>query len=404
MSSKLRFGLDRAIELDLPPTAVRVECATPRRCGDAAADTADALREPLDFPPLRQATVPGDRVALALAAGVPQADAVIAALVANLLDSGVDPHDITIVRTSADVAAEVVSPVGKLPAETARCVAVRVHDPADRNALALLGYTRAGREVYFSRALCEADLVVPVGCLRPDADLASGDAVGECLYPAFSDEKTLTRLHSAALTRRDSAAAGGEAHEAGWLLGAQFTVQVVPGPDGQALHVLAGQGPAVCDRGQRLSADAWRATVPARADLVVAAISGDATQQTWANLGRALETAGRLVAERGAIAICCNLSASPGPAVECLARAEEPWDTVRRLRRESPPDLHVAEQITRALESSRVYLLSRLDDSLVEDLGMTPVSDTPEIVRLIQRSPSSILLADAQYSQAVVAE
>src|SRR5438876_1656278 len=105
MSSQLRYGADSTLELDLDAAAL-VDCHAPR--GKAVADpraaTSAALANPLDFPPLRQAVIPGDHVALAVQGGVPQRAAVVAAMVADLIGAGVAAAHICVVHDASDPA------------------------------------------------------------------------------------------------------------------------------------------------------------------------------------------------------------------------------------------------------------------------------------------------------------
>ena len=152
-----------------------------------------------------------------------------------------------------------------------------------------------------------------------------------------------------------------------WLLGINFTVQLVPAAGGRVMHVLAGQSDAVRRRGRELYHAAWGWPASDRASLVVAAIEGDAAQQTWENVGRALQAAGRFVEADGAIAVCCDLAA--GPARPCSAGAAHrarggPAALGKRAAGRCP-----ARRPTRPGPGQhKVYLLSRLDPSVVEDL------------------------------------
>ena len=67
-------------------------------CGADRGHRRARLRQPLQFPPLAQAAVPGDKVALALDRGVPQAPAIVAGAIAVLMSAGVLPEDITLLR------------------------------------------------------------------------------------------------------------------------------------------------------------------------------------------------------------------------------------------------------------------------------------------------------------------
>ena len=142
---------------------------------------------------------------------------------------------------------------------------------------------------------------------------------------------------------------------------------------------------------------AWGSPLQRRADLVVAAIRGGAARQTWENFGRALQTATDLVEEGGAIAVCCDLAAAPGPAMQRIVGARSRTAAIKRIRKERPPDALPAVQLARALDRGKVYLLSRLDPGLVDELEMIHVADAEELGRLTRRHRSGILLENAPF-------
>src|SRR3954469_1995114 len=91
------FGAQRRIAFDFPAGVLVDDLkGPPAPSVDAAMATTQAVRAPLDFPPLRQALVPGDRIVLSIAPGVPEAPSVVAAIVAELTDAGAAPEDITV--------------------------------------------------------------------------------------------------------------------------------------------------------------------------------------------------------------------------------------------------------------------------------------------------------------------
>jgi len=90
-----------------------------------------------------------------------------------------------------------------------------------------------------------------------------------------------------------------EASHALWLLGIQFVVQVIPGPQESVVDVIAGQVDAVAQRSGQRFAEVWRGAIPEPADLVVACLDGGEEQQTWDNVIRALALASEVVADGG---------------------------------------------------------------------------------------------------------
>jgi nickel-dependent lactate racemase len=401
MSCTVSYGIDSTLDLDLPPEVLLASCMQPRGepLDDLAAAMSAALGEPLDFPPLAKAMVPGDKIVLALEGGLPQPGLLLAALVDYLIEAGAAAGDLTLLRTQCDLDADGEDPRSQLPVAWREEIAIEIHDPAAKTQLGMLGATPDGRPIYLNRTVLDADLVVPLGCLRAEGSLGYHGRHGG-LFPAFADQKTVERY------RKPRGAAGRhgvedsqrkEIDEIGWLLGSQFTVQVVPGAGDSLLAVLAGETNSVFEHGRRLFDAAWGFEAARPASLVIAAMSGRPGVQTWDNLGRALANASRAVAEGGAIALCTELDAAPGPAVAALRQTDDWQALLRRIRRDCPPDALTAAEFIEAAARARIYLLSQLDESTVEELGLAPISSAADLKRLAGRHESCIVLANAQH-------
>ena len=78
-----------------------------------------------------------------------------------------------------------------------------------------------------------------------------------------------------------------------------------------------------------------------------------------------------------------------------FSAAESRTSALRRIDADRPPDALPAAQLARALDRGKVYLLSRLDPDLVDDLDMIALEAGDELARLTRRQPSCTLLADA---------
>src|SRR6185295_38315 len=100
----------------------------------------------------------------------------------------------------------------------------------------------------------------------------------------------------------------------------------------------------------------------------------------------------------GAIAICTDLDKGLGPAMQQIAGADNPHEALRQISKERAEDALPASQLLHILAHNKVYLLSRLDESVVEELGVAPVAGPEQIARLTSRHQSCILLANAQYA------
>jgi nickel-dependent lactate racemase len=408
MPAALPYGLTASLALDLSADALVAYCAAPHgeSLPDTAAAVAAALANPLEFPALSKATVPGDRIVVTVENELPQTAELVSAVARYLTESGTAPDALTVLCPESSAFDGDHDPRRLLPDTWREQVACEVHDSADTARLGLLGSTHGGEGVYINRTLLDADLVIPIGCLRCEPTIGFHGQHGG-LFPTFSNDKTLTRFrkphtvdHEGEYERR----ARREIDEVGWMLGVQCTVQVVPGAGESLLDVLAGELHQVYEAGQKRCQAAWNFTVPRRASLVVAAISGGPGQQTWDNLGRALAAAAAIVTDGGAIAICTELATEPGPAVSILAQADDMTDAERQIRRACPRDALSAVALARVIDRAKVYLLSRLDESSVADLGVAPVSNAGEIARLARRHASCTILANAQHARPTALE
>lgn len=400
MPFELKYGDTGVLEIDLPADSILGDFSSPRGTplDDPAAAVAAAVSDPLEFPRLQDATIPGDRIALAVDRGVPQMPAVVAGVIHTLLEGGADPSHIEIVlaagqdEESPDPSAELTEPVREQ-------ITVGRHDATDREALAYLAASKDGKPIYFNRLIDEADVVIPISTLRLDESLGYA-GIHSGLFPAFSDEETQKRFRApssadwAAHRRRRHE----EADEAAWLLGVQFTIQVAPGPGNSLLHILAGDAQAVAKQGRALCEAAWRFQPDRRASLVVASIEGGREHQTWENLGRALFAASQAVDDGGAIVLCTNLDCKPGPALQRLTSTRDADALLHELRRDRSSDATPAALLAEMRERVQVYLLSGLDAGFVEDLGVGCVSGTEEVSRLTQQHESCILLGNAHHA------
>ncbi len=406
MGCALSYGIDSSVGLDLPAGALVGECGrlSIGQLDDPADATAKALAEPIEYPALDRFTMPGDRVAIVVGSGVPQGERIAAAVVRRLADGGIDPDSVSVLRTDADADS---ADRGKWLAEDLRDgPRVITHDPADRKQLAYLATSDRGHGILLNKAIIDADIVLPIGCFH-DRYVAGHYGIHTAVFPGFADQKNQKRFRSPKTLSAQGyhkKSVVSAVDEVGWLLGTTFTIQVIPGPGGSVLHVLAGEVVAVEAEARRLYRAAWHFSVPRRASLVLAAIEGNSQEQTWENVGRALASAAGLVEDGGAIAICSELADPPGPAVDLLQGARSRDDAFRRIVKERPRDALAAAQLVAIQERVSVFLLSRLDPAPIEELQIAPIAETEELLRLAGRHPSCLVLGNAPLATATIEE
>jgi nickel-dependent lactate racemase len=392
---KLSYGNDVICELQHNEVnQVRGNPAPTLTGADVTMAVRAALAQPIDYPDLASATVPGDTVAIALQYATPQLLRVLEGTLEALDQAGVERSSLTILLAAEFTGDEALQQaIRKLAGEDVACV---VHDASVEEQLALLGITEANRTLRLNRVLCDADLVIPIGPARQDCHYSG---FSRPLFPEFSDEQTRNRFHAPASheTLKGHQKLAAEARECDWMLGVGLALQIVPGMEGSVAAVFCGTPSAAVEAAHAAYDEVWNARVTGRADLVIATIVGNETQQTWHNLSRALLAAEEIVAPGGAIAICSEIATRPGPSGKRLRDAADLGETEQKLKKDEHPDSLAALQLCRSLQRGTVYLKSRLDPEIVERLGLAPITSNQEIDRLVQAYQRCTVLEEAQY-------
>jgi len=391
----------KPLDLEIPDERLVADCSQPRESlAGQRKSLSQALQEPLGYPPLDQAILPGDHVTIAVDPETPGLVKVVSELAGELIHAGCSPSDLTVLLSQDRKQSQQMSIAATWPPLWRREIKIVSHEPEDETAHAYLAATREGRPVYLNRAIGDADVVIPVGLMRLDDALDSRGVHGSW-FPVFSNLETQFRHQSPGNVqwqthqrrRRE------ETEEAAWLLGVRLVIQVLPGPAGSVAGVWCGDAEQVARQGGEAYREAWSFEVDRSADLVIAALDVEPSQQSWRQVARALAMAARAVADDGAIVLWTALSEDPGPALKTLADVEATEEEQRlALLKHRSADATAAKVIADCLTRCRVYLHSDLEDSLVEEIGLAPLHDAVEVERLIAHASSCTVIGSAQYA------
>jgi len=362
-----------------------------------ASDLREAFSNPLHFPPLASATVPGDSAVIALEYGVPQARQLVSGALAALQDAGVEQSSVTLLLSS-DFTDDTPSGEDLNELASAEQVQLLIHDPDEEQGTSLLGVTRAGRPLRLNRELCDADLVISIGLSKLSSSAEQVPPSFSGLFPLFSDRETLERYRApiAADSKVIATERQNEINEAGWLLGVGLTVQIVPNATGEVAALFVGEPAVVAKEASAKYREIWASPVDGAGDLIVATINGDASQQTWQNVGRVIELTEQGLEPGGALVIWTDLDEVPSGSLSRLAGNEDVEKIERELMRDRLPDSWPAMLLCRALQRGPVYLRSKLAASVVESLGLAPLSSADELSRLSRNREHCMVIDDAQ--------
>jgi nickel-dependent lactate racemase len=387
-----QIGLGRADTLELPARdGMEVWEYRPNRggsVGDPRAAAARSLGEPCDFPAISQAVVEGDRVVLAVDANIPDPSPVIAGLldalpiervaaVTVLLQQEAQPETVAAAEAAAAGRAEVL-----------------VHRPDVPEQLGYLAANAAADPIYLNRRLIDADLVVPVITARPVGSLDPHTLDGGVL-PAFADTGTQRRLRQETL--RADGTDDREASEAAWLLGIQLIVAVLPNAEAKVAGIVAGTAAGIRRAAEHAIEASWRRDTTRRAELVFACLDGDAQQQSWENVARAVHVARHLIQPGGTIVITSRLDRPISRSLHRLATSETAERVQRRLAKDSESTALTAALLLQQRQQGRVLLFSRLPREEVEALGIGAVDRPEQLIKLAEAHASCAIVRSAQY-------
>jgi nickel-dependent lactate racemase len=400
MPVTLSYGRHGRYSCEIDPKRVVAHHAGPGQCAGFAKKVRSVLKTPLDFPSLVEVCVPGDRVVVALDRHTPCASELIAEIWTMLESRGVDASAVRVLQPAALDSVALVDPRQGLPEPVRHEVQWTVHDPTDPKRQAYLAATARGERIYLARELVEADVVLSVGMIAYDPVLGYR-GTNSVFYPGLSNTEAVIRSRGeghSELGPDDERPLRQIIDEIAWLLGTQFTIQVLPSTGAGAANVLAGAYDRVFRKGTQLLAEYWRVALETRADLVVAAVDADSAGHGWDQVGAALATARSLVVRGGKIVILSELDAEPEIGMELIRKSQSPRSALQPIRKTAPIDMIPATQFADAADWARVYLVSKLPTGMVDELFMVPLENDREIGRLLAGEDACVILGSAQHT------
>ncbi len=396
----MTYGLRREFSCAIAPEQLLGHFEAPVPCADPRAALREAFAHPIEFPRLRQAVLPDDRVVAVLDSDTPDASLLVAALWEELAPTRIDPARLLILQPVAPEGRRQFDPRADLPADVRDRMEWRIHDATDAKACAYLASSASGDRIYLARDVTEADVVVTLGQTTFDR-LLGYRGTSSALYPGLSNLETIRRCRGQGhreLSPDDDRPLRELIDETAWLLGTQFTVQVIASTGGHFSRVLAGAIEPVFAAARAALAESWWIQIDERPDLVVAGIDLDESGHGWRQVAAALRTASQLVERGGKIVLLTDLREAPGEGIRLLKSAQDPRDCYQTLREMSPPDLNAAGELIDALDHARVYLMSQLPAERVEELHMTALGSPTEAARVIGLARRVVVVESAQHA------
>ena len=343
------------------------------------AEVRRALAEPIGSPRLGELVRPGEKIAIIssdITRPMPTWK-VMPALLDELYAAGIRREDITLVFALGSHRSHTEEERRHLAGERAfseiRCVD---GDPTD---CVHMGVTSRGTPVDIVRTVAEADRCICLGNIEYHY-FAGYSGGAKAIMPGVSTRAAIQANHSRMV--EDAACAGKLAgnpvrediEEAAAMVGVDFIVNVVLDAHKEIIKAVAGDLVAAHRAGCAFLDTLYRKEIPARADIVLVSQGGAPKDLNLYQTQKALDNAKHAVKPGGVIVLIGSCKEGLGEKTfeEWMTTAPTSHSLIERIQREFRLGGHKAAAIAMVLENADIYLVSDLEDALVERLFMKP--------------------------------
>lgn len=344
-----------------------------------------ALARPIGSPRLREIVKPGETVAIVTSDVTRPMPTwkVLPALLDELCAGGVRREDITLVFALGSHRGHTEEEKRRLAGERAweeiACVDL---DPAD---CVHIGVTSRGTPVDIDRRVAEADRRVCLGNIEYHY-FAGYSGGAKAIMPGVSTRAAIQTNHSRMV--QPAAHAGKlegnpvreDIEEAAAMVGVDFILNVVLDARKEIIHAAAGDVTAAHRAGCAFLDALYQVPIPRRADIVLVSQGGAPKDLNLYQTQKALDNAKHAVRPGGVIVLMGSCAEGLGEKTfeEWMTSAPTARSLIDRIRREFRLGGHKAAAIAMVLEEADVYLVSDLEDALVERLFMKPFHSVQE--------------------------
>ena len=242
-----------------------------------------------------------------------------------------------------------------------------------------IGETSRGTPVDIVRTVAEADRRICLGNIEYHY-FAGYSGGAKAIMPGVSTRAAIQANHSRMV--EETAHAGKlegnpvreDIEEAAAMVGVDFIVNVVLDAQKEIIRAVAGDVTAAHRVGCAFLDTLYRKEIPQRADIVLVSQGGAPKDLNLYQTQKALDNAKHAVKPGGVVVLIGSCKEGLGEKTfeEWLTTAPTPHSLIERIKKEFRLGGHKAAAIAMVLEKADIYLVSDMEDALVERLLMKP--------------------------------
>lgn len=346
-----------------------------------------SLRSPIESPPLLDLVKPTDKVVVIATDNTRPCpdDRILPPLLAEL-EGKVPRENITIiVALGLHPSLNKAELARKLGKDIVANYNVFNHDVNDT---VYIGTTSRGTPVDINRRVIEADFRISTGFIEPHF-FAGFSGGRKSIAPGVFSVRSAYHNHGYRMVEHPKARAGitkgnplhEDLVEQAQMAKLNFIVNVLLNKDREITHVVAGHPFKAHEKGCQIEKKIAGVEVPQRADITITTNSGAPLDLDLYQTCKGIDTASQVTRDGGIIIVASSCSAGIGPEafLELHRSVDSPKEVIRKVKREEPIGVQWENQIlARTQLKQDIYLVSSLDDAVVNDMMMTPVSTIEE--------------------------
>ncbi|MFQ5996989.1 MAG: nickel-dependent lactate racemase [Dehalococcoidales bacterium] len=347
----------------------------------------NSLRTPLNCPPLRDCVQPTDKVVVIVTDNTrPCPDDRLLPPILAELEAKVPRENITIiVALGLHPPLDKSELVKKLGQSIVTNYNVINHDV---NQTVYLGTTSRGTPVDINTKVIEADFRLSTGFIEPHF-FAGFSGGRKSIAPGVFSVRSAYHNHGYQMIEHPRARAGilkgnpihEDLVEQAKMAKLNFIVNVLLNKQREITHVVAGDPVKAHEKGCQIERDVAGVKAVRKVDISITTNSGTPLDLDLYQTCKGIDTAAQITRDGGIIIIASACSAGIGPEAfrELHASVNSPKEVLQKIRREEPIGVQWENQIlARTQLKNDIYLLSSLEDSVVREMMMTPISTLEE--------------------------
>ena len=347
----------------------------------------NSLRAPIDCPPLRDCVKPNEKVVVIVTDNTrPCPDDRLLPPILAELEAKVPRENITIiVALGLHPPLDKQELVKKLGRDIVEKYNVVNHDV---NQTVYIGTTSRGTPVDINTKVIEADFRLSTGFIEPHF-FAGFSGGRKSIAPGVFSVRSAYHNHGYQMIEHPRARAGilkgnpihEDLVEQARMAKLNFIVNVLLNKQREITHVVAGNPVKAHEKGCQIERDVAGVKVARNVDITITTNSGAPLDLDLYQSCKGIDTAAQITRNGGIIIIAsaCNAGVGPEAFRELHASVSSPKEVLQKIRREEPIGVQWENQIlARTQLKNDIYLVSGLENNVVREMMMTPISTIEE--------------------------